>query len=102
MQFLVCKGMLLFIFSFLFCSTVHTEKFDVSSLGFSHADLSTIQDIVRIEAMDMFTEKCLGGTNHTMHSEINRVRTETQYPNHVSLSGTTIWINEFQAVGHAM
>ena len=102
MTFLVCKVMFLITLTVLFCSTVHTEKFDVSSLGFPHADLSTIQDIVRIDATDMFTEKCLGGTNHTMHSEINGVRAKTQYPNHVSLSGTTIWINEFQAVGHAM
>ena len=102
MKSLVCNVMLLFILTSLFCSTVYTEKFDVSSLGFSHGDLSTIQDIVRIEAVDMFAEKCLGGTNHTMHSEINGVRANTQYPNHVALTGTTIWINEFQAVGHAM
>ena len=103
-----CTEVVMFFFFFpliwlLFPAlTVVGEQWLVSSLGVGHAGLTSIDDLAQVGAVDAFNASCLGGTNHTMHSEPNPVRPRAQHPHSVQLEGTTIWINEFQAVGHAM
>ena len=81
-------------------SSAAAETWDIGGLGISHSRLATVNDLVRGNYIDMFQNSCLGGTNFTMHSDPNPVR--SLVPNTPLLDGTTLWINEFQAVGHAM
>lgn len=76
------------------------ETWEINGLGISHSRLSTVGELVQGNYVDMFEKTCLGGTNFTMHSDPNPVR--SMIPNMPVLEGTTVWINEFQAVGHAM
>ena len=86
----------------IFVTTIiaSAETWDISGLGMPHSRLMTVDDLVRGNYIDMFQQSCLGGTNFTMHSDPNPVR--MMIPGIPILEGTTIWINEFQAVGHAM
>ena len=84
------------------CPVASGEQWEVASLGVGHVGLSSIDALVQIGAVDVFNGSCLGGTNYTMHSDPNPMLPRAQYPRSVHLDGTTIWINEFQAVGHAM
>ncbi len=95
---LACRYMIAIILAINLLSSA--ETWDISGLGISDSRLATVNDLVRGNYIDMFQNSCLGGTNFTMHSDPNPVR--SLVPNTPILAGTTVWINEFQAVGHAM
>jgi hypothetical protein len=74
---------------------------DITKFGNSYKQSNqvTVDNFQRLKIIDKFDKSCLTGTFNAQHA-IN-----DKYPARKGdnlLDGTTYWINEFQAVGHAM